>query len=809
MRCILAITTIVALAAGACNKDIKVKSQTDINTVNACQKFQGDIIIDGVEGIGALSMDSVQQITGDLVIQNMYDLQTVSLGQLTSTGSLKLLNNTNVYKVDVPKLTSASDFQVINNPNLKELRYSNISSTDNFQIINTYVSTLGAFTASKVGNIEVVSNQMLTQLDFSSVKQTTGYINIANNGKNSNVTFSSLTQVGGNASFADASSLDISKLSTISDDFSLYTNSFKNLTVGALTKAEKSITLSGNKFSAIYFPKLSDIGSSLNIANNTNFKSISDKTFPELGSIPGSIVIEGSFDNITFPSLTSVDGLVSLKGKGRLSCADAEQALSAAGNIECELETIADDSSDSNADEEDGGSSSGHKSSKTKTSGAASRTGTIAAVLGGAVALVAACLYNFESKTGGASMSDTSNTPMTPEEKFALITRNLHEVLGEEELKKLLAERDVSLYWGTAPTGRPHLAYFLAMTKLADYLRAGCHVTILLADIHAFLDNLKSTLELVNMRTKYYEELIKAMLTSIGVPLEKLKFVVGSSYELTREFTMDNYRLASLVTEHDAKKAGAEVVKQVDSPLLSGLLYPGMQALDEEYLKVDAQFGGVDQRKIFTFAEKYLPQLGYKKRVHLMNPMVPGLQGAKMSASDPDSKIDLLDDEKLVLKKLKKAFCEEGNVENNGVLSFAQHVLFPTRQLQRGQAEFVITRPEQYGGNLVYNDFEQLKSDFADKKIHPGDLKMSVAAALNELLEPVRKHFETPEMQQLILDAYPPVEKKKKPVKQKKKHNIRPDAATAGTADAEAAAEAAAATEAVATVQEQLAETQI
>lgn len=76
-----------------------------------------------------------------------------------------------------------------------------------------------------------------------------------------------------------------------------------------------------------------------------------------------------------------------------------------------------------------------------------------------------------------------------------------------------------------------------------------------------------------------------------------------------------------MVTQHDAKKAGAEVVKQVEYPLLSGLLYPGLQALDEEYLKVDAQFGGVDQRKIFTFAEKYLPQLGYEKRIHLMNPM--------------------------------------------------------------------------------------------------------------------------------------------------------------------------------------------
>lgn len=88
-----------------------------------------------------------------------------------------------------------------------------------------------------------------------------------------------------------------------------------------------------------------------------------------------------------------------------------------------------------------------------------------------------------------------------------------------------------------------------------------------------------------------------------------------------REYTLDVYRLSSIVTEHDAKKAGAEVVKQVSNPLLSGLLYPGLQTLDEHHLKVDAQFGGVDQRKIFTFAEKYLPMLGYEKRVHLMNPM--------------------------------------------------------------------------------------------------------------------------------------------------------------------------------------------
>lgn len=46
------------------------------------------------------------------------------------------------------------------------------------------------------------------------------------------------------------------------------------------------------------------------------------------------------------------------------------------------------------------------------------------------------------------------------------------------------------------------------------------------------------------------------------------------------------YRLSSLVTEHDAKKAGAEVVKQVGNPLLSGLMYPGKCTLVScNYLK--------------------------------------------------------------------------------------------------------------------------------------------------------------------------------------------------------------------------------
>jgi tyrosyl-tRNA synthetase len=368
---------------------------------------------------------------------------------------------------------------------------------------------------------------------------------------------------------------------------------------------------------------------------------------------------------------------------------------------------------------------------------------------------------------------------MNSDDKYHLITRNLQEVLGGDEIKKVLGERDLKLYWGTAPTGRPHVGYFVPMTKIADFLHAGCSVTVLLADIHAFLDNLKAPLEQVQFRTAYYERVIKALLISIGVNISKLRFVVGSSYQLTPAYTMDTFKFCVHCTEHDAKKAGAEVVKQVSNPLLSGLLYPGLQALDEEHLGVDAQFGGVDQRKIFTLAEKYLPAMGYKKRAHLMNPMVPGLQGAKMSSSDLDSKIDLLDDPKSVDKKMKSAFCEEGNIEDNGVLSFAKFVLFPVKQLKAEMTgsvvELVAERPEKWGGNQVFTTFQQMEDAFKNKELHPGDLKKCVLRELNALLDPIRKDFDNDEARALLDQAYPQPKAAPKKVKEKKKHNKKPD----------------------------------
>ncbi|KAL8704177.1 MAG: hypothetical protein Q9201_002675 [Fulgogasparrea decipioides] len=361
---------------------------------------------------------------------------------------------------------------------------------------------------------------------------------------------------------------------------------------------------------------------------------------------------------------------------------------------------------------------------------------------------------------------------LSAQDKIALIYENLHEKLKEGIIEDVILKQDrpLKVYWGTATTGRPHCGYFVPMVKLAHFLRAGCTVKILLADIHGFLDNLKAPIELVKYRAEYYRFVITSLLKSLNVPIDRLVVVLGSSYQLSAEYTMDLFRLSSVVTEHDSKKAGAEVVKQVANPTLSGLIYPLMQALDEQYLDVDAQFGGVDQRKIFALAQESLPKINYKERAHLMNPMVPGLSGGKMSASDPDSKIDLLDPPNVVEKKLKKAHCAPKELEGNGIIGFVEYVLLPVNGLKSGgKGKFVVERRKPEDGEpIVYEDIATLKADYEADRLTPQLLKAAVIKALIDLLKPLQEDYQTsPEWQESANKAYPPPEVKKKEKKVK------------------------------------------
>lgn len=406
---------------------------------------------------------------------------------------------------------------------------------------------------------------------------------------------------------------------------------------------------------------------------------------------------------------------------------------------------------------------------------------------------------------------------MNIEEKFDLIKSGLAEIIGESELdEKIKSGKTLKVYWGTSPTGKPHIGYFLPLVKIAQLVKAGCEVTILFADLHAYLDAMKTSWDLLELRTEYYEKLIKQILIELDVDLNKIKFIKGSDYQLSKEYTIDVYKFMSKISVDSAQKGGAEVVKQSANPALSGLAYPLLQVLDEVYLEADAELGGQDQRKIFMLSRDHIHKIGYRPVVHLMNPMIPSITAKtnciedseetneqlvkpeqvdkyieqitklreknlswdnfikitdkissdlkdkcigkkssslnKMSSSDSDSKIDFMEEAKSIRKKISKAFAVPSNTSNTLFL-FLQYVVFPINKL-KSIPKFVIGRDEKYGGIIEYNTLDDVKQDYSNNTLAPGDLKLGISDWLINFLTPIQEKLNTHEFDELVKKAY-------------------------------------------------------
>jgi len=323
---------------------------------------------------------------------------------------------------------------------------------------------------------------------------------------------------------------------------------------------------------------------------------------------------------------------------------------------------------------------------------------------------------------------------MNVHDKLSIIKKNTVEILTEEELKKLLEkEKNISAYYGIAPTGPVHLGYFIPLSKVFDFTKIGIKTKILIADIHAALDDLKSKWDELDIKAEYYQRCIQLVF-----PWErKLEFIRGSEYQLGKKYLLDVLKLSTYATVKRAMRAASEVTR-MKNPKVSELIYPIMQALDEEYLNVDIQIGGIDQRHIMVFAREYLPKLGYKKRVEIMTPLVASLQGpeTKMSASEPMSHIKVYDSEETIRMKIKKAYCPVGIIKDNPVIQICQFIIFPIKNTMK------IEREEKHGGDIEFRSFDELKQAYVKKNIHPVDLKEAVISYLTEIFKNVRRYFE-------------------------------------------------------------------
>jgi tyrosyl-tRNA synthetase len=316
---------------------------------------------------------------------------------------------------------------------------------------------------------------------------------------------------------------------------------------------------------------------------------------------------------------------------------------------------------------------------------------------------------------------------------YELITRNAEEVVTDEEVRDLAEDpEDKRVYVGYEPSGVLHIGHMLTANKLIDLQEAGMEVVILLADVHAYLND-KGTFEEIEETA----EKMRKQFLAYGLDEDQTAFVYGSEFQLDDDYALDLHKLELDTTLNRAQRAMAEI-QGGETAKVSHVVYPLMQALDIEYLDLDLAVGGLDQRKVHMLMREELPEIGYDARPVLHTPILAdlGTGEGKMSSSSGVT-ISMEDSTEAIEEKVNSAFCPptrdpEGDLENP-VLEIFQYHVFPRFET------VVVERPEEYGGNLEYDDYETLADDLESGELHPADAKSALATYLDELVAPGRE----------------------------------------------------------------------
>ncbi|MHA2131248.1 MAG: tyrosine--tRNA ligase, partial [Promethearchaeota archaeon] len=212
--------------------------------------------------------------------------------------------------------------------------------------------------------------------------------------------------------------------------------------------------------------------------------------------------------------------------------------------------------------------------------------------------------------------------------------------------------------------------------------------------------------------------------------------------------------------------------KQGENVDFAKLMYPAMQVADIFIQNVNLAHAGYDQRKAHVITRDIALKMkknnltdlkGEKiKPICIHNHLILGLQKPpiwpinddeqlkelwsqmKMSKSLPKSAVFIHDDPDEIKEKIKSAFCPEGNVVFNPILDWVKSIIFRENDVQ-----FQIERPAKFGGEIVFESYRKLEEAYLNKKIHPLDLKNSVAEKIIEILRPARDYFKKPKISKM------------------------------------------------------------
>ncbi len=229
-----------------------------------------------------------------------------------------------------------------------------------------------------------------------------------------------------------------------------------------------------------------------------------------------------------------------------------------------------------------------------------------------------------------------------------IFDRTVAEVIVREELEqKLRSGRKIRLKQGFDPS-KPnlHIGHAIGLRKLRQFQELGHQVVLVVGDWTAQIGDpsgrdesrVMLTHEEVQRNAETYMQqfflIVDRARTEVRWQSEWFtKFTLSDVFNLTSRFT-----LAQMMA-HETFRKRFEEGRPVS---LMELMYPLLQAYDSVAIQADVEFGGMDQKFNNLAGRELQASMGQQPQDVLLVPLLPGIDGRKMSKSFGNT-IDLTD----------------------------------------------------------------------------------------------------------------------------------------------------------------------
>jgi tyrosyl-tRNA synthetase len=232
-------------------------------------------------------------------------------------------------------------------------------------------------------------------------------------------------------------------------------------------------------------------------------------------------------------------------------------------------------------------------------------------------------------------------TPVSTDEKKIdeLLSRGVAEVIVREDLrKKLLSGKRLRVKLGIDPTSPDlHIGRAVPLLKLRDFQELGHQVVLIVGDFTAVIgDTSDKESERPMLAREVIEKNKQSYFKQAGKILDLSKIETRYNSEWLEKLDYrevgehaDMFSIADF-TAREVIKRRLDAGKRVS---LREMLYPLMQGYDSVAVKADVELGGTDQKFNLLAGRTMQGRMGQPPQDILMNPLIDGLDGTKMSSS--------------------------------------------------------------------------------------------------------------------------------------------------------------------------------